>query len=174
MSNPTVPAAQTLLNSAQQFYNLPEALQLAIGAGAVAAANNGTPLPPNGTSNELLALIGGTMQRYTTSQLFSILAQQFLTFFQSNATLSGSLALSGTVPVDGVGGGAITVPGAEIGDFVQVSTNGALGVGVYQIDGRVTVANTVFVLIWNPPGSLSFTLNLTGKTAYVRVTKRVS
>ncbi|MCG3773701.1 MAG: hypothetical protein JW395_0514 [Nitrospira sp.] len=171
MSTPSVPSGQLLLylaNNVLKLYN--ETYREGVSAGALAAANNGTPLPPDATTQELLDYIGGTMQKYIPSDLRSIFIQQLLTFLQRHSVLTGSAPLSGSINPNGLGGAFLTIEGAEPGDFVDVSFSDGLGASPYQVTALVSALNTVTVGIWNPPGF--FTLDLNGKTAYVRVTKR--
>lgn len=58
-----------------------------------------------------------------------------------------------------------TVTGAEVGDECQITTSSALG--LLMIDGRVTAANTVTCLLFNPTGA-SYDPPSTTYTAVVR------
>ena len=173
MSTPAVPSAPTLLAAATNVLNLAtETYRDGVAAGALAAANNGTPLPPDSTTQQLLNYIGGTMQQYVPSQLQAIFIQQLMTFLYKNSVLTASASLSGTVTPGNISSTTLTVAGAEPGDFIQVSFSGALGASPYQVTAQVTTANTVVVGIWNPTGF--FNLTLTGITMYVRIIKRTA
>lgn len=173
MPTPNVPPAATLLSEAAQIINLGnETYRYGVLAGAIAAANAGTPLPPSSTTQQFLNYIGGILQSQIPSNLLSVVIRQFLTFIYRNSVLVGSVALSGSIPSGDGSYATITVDGAEPGDFVEVSTSESLGASYYTFTTQVTSANTVLVGIWNPPGF--FTMTLTGKTMYVRVTKRTA
>lgn len=173
MSTPAVPPAATLLDQASNVIGLQnETYRFAVAAGAIAAANNGTPLPPNSTTQQLLNYVGGGLQSQIPSNLLSIYIQQLMTLLYRNSVITGSVALSGTIPTGQIGSQTVTISGAEAGDFVSVSFSAALGASPYQTTAQVTAANTVVIGIWNPAGF--FDLSLTGKTMYVRVTKRTA
>jgi hypothetical protein len=171
MSNPSVPSGQSLLDLASNVLKLyTETYREGVAAGALAAANNGTPLPPNATTQQLLDFIGGDIQSYIPSQSKSIFIQQLLTFLQKNSVLIGSTALSGTIAANDLAQATITVSGAEPGDFVDFSFSSILAVTPYLITPVVSASNTVTIGILNLSPLLP--MNLNGKTAYVRVTKR--
>src|SRR3990172_2091919 len=99
MATPAVPPAATLLSDAAQIIRLGnETYRYGVLAGALAAANVGTPLPPTSTTQQLLNYIGGILQSQIPSNLLSVVIRQFLTFLSRNSVLVGSVALSGSIP----------------------------------------------------------------------------
>lgn len=173
MSTPYVPPVQTLLNDAANIYPLPNLNEWAIAAGALAAAVNGTPLPPTATGQQLMNYIKGGLQQLPQGQLSSVAIRQLLTFLAQNSTLTGSVAVTGTLAPGAVTGVNATVNGAEPGDFVEISQDlGFSGLGYAIITGVIGLANTVSIFLYNPPAN--GTITLTGRTLYIKVTKRTT
>jgi hypothetical protein len=86
-------------------------------------------------------------------------------YIEAEATIDPASLTTGTI---GLGSPAtITVPGAELGDFVVASYNGATS-GV-AVAGSVSAANTVSLAFINPTAG---TVNLAPGSVTVRVYKR--